>query len=115
MEVLAPGVTLVADGGGRTRAPLHPIYGADRVARFLLSVSAEEKVAKFLEVISAEALPELLRAHIAQVNGEPGIVLTYEGTPVTTIVLDVLGGVVQTIHLVANPEKLLGVRAIETL
>src|SRR3712207_1343019 len=33
MEVLAPGVTLVADGGGRTRAPLHPIYGADKVAR----------------------------------------------------------------------------------
>ena len=35
-------------------------------------------------------------------------------TPVTTIVLDVLGSVVQYIHLVANPEKLLGVRAIET-
>ena len=49
-----------------------------------------------------------------QVNGGPGIVITYEGTPVTTIVLDVLGGVVQTIHLVANPDKLLGVRAIET-
>jgi hypothetical protein len=38
----------------------------------------------------------------------------YKGKPVTTIVLDVSDGVVQTIHLVANPEKLLGVRAIET-
>ncbi len=113
MEVLAPGVTLVADGGGRARAPVHPLYGADRVARFLLSVSTEEKVAKFLEAVSTEALPELLRAHIAQVNEEPGIVLTYEGTPVTTIVLEVSEGVVQTIHLVANPEKLIGVRAVE--
>jgi len=49
------------------------------------------------------------------VNGGPSIVVTYERTPVTTLVLDVLAGVVQTIHLVANPEKLLGVRAIETL
>jgi RNA polymerase sigma factor (sigma-70 family) len=113
MEVLAPGVTLVADGGGRTRAPLHPIYGADKVARFLLSVSTQDKVAKFLEAITAEALPDLLRAHVTRINGEPGIVLTYEGTPVTTIVLDVSEGVVQTIHLVANPEKLMGVRAVE--
>ena len=114
MEVLAPGVTLVADGGGRARAPLRPIHGADKVARFLLSISTEDNVAKFLEAISTEPLPDLLRTRIAQVNGGPGIVVTYESTPVTTIVLDVLGGVVQTIHLVANPEKLLGVSANET-
>jgi RNA polymerase sigma-70 factor (ECF subfamily) len=114
MEVLAPGVTLVGDGGGRARAPLRPIHGADKVARFLLSASTEENVAKFLKVISTEPLPDLLRARIAQVNGGPGIVVTYEGTPVTTIVLDVADGTVQTIHLVANPEKLLGVSAIET-
>ncbi len=96
-----------------TRAPLHPIYRAEKVARFLLSVSTEDKAAKFLEAVSTEALPDLLRAHIAQVNGGPGIVLTYKGTPVTTIVLDVSEGVVQAIHLVANPEKLIGVRAVE--
>jgi len=114
MEVLAPGVTLVGDGGGRARAPLRPIYGADRVARFLLSISTEDQVVKFLEAITTEPLPDLLRTRIAQVNGGPGIVVTYEGTPVTTIVLDVSGGIVQTIHLVANPDKLVGVRAIET-
>jgi len=96
-----------------TRAPLHPIYGAEKVARFLLSISTEDKAAKFLEAVSTEALPDLLRAHIAQVNGGPGIVPTYKGTPVTTIVLDVSEGTVQTIHLVANPEKLIGVRAVE--
>lgn len=38
MAVLAPGVTLYADSGGRVRAPRRPIVGADRVARFFLSV-----------------------------------------------------------------------------
>ena len=113
MEVLAPGVTLVSDGGGRVLAARRPIQGADKVARFLLSVSNDERVAKFLEAVTTEPLPDLLRARIARVNGGPGIVVTYEGTPITSIVLDVADGAVQTIHLVANPEKLTGVRGIE--
>src|SRR5215216_3337554 len=100
LGVLAPGVTLVGDGGGRVRAPLRPIYGADKVARFLVS-------------ISSEPLPEG-HLRVAQVNGGPGIVATLEGRPVATVILAVADGVVQTIYLVANPDKLVGVRAIET-
>ena len=44
-------------------------------------------------------------------NGGPGIVVTSEGEPVAALVLDVAGGAVRTVHLVANPEKLAGVRA----
>ncbi len=113
MEVLAPGVTLMGDGGGRALAPLRPIRGADKVARFLVAIQRPEHVARFFGTTATEVIPDL-RIHIAQVNGGPGIIVTYKGTPVTTIVLDILGGVVQTIHLVANPEKLLDVRAIET-
>src|SRR5215203_3604732 len=114
MEVLAPGVTLVSDGGGRVLAARRPIQGADKVARFLLSISTEERVVKFLEAVTTEPLPDLLRARITQVNGGPGIVVTYEGTPITSIVLDVLGSVVQTINLVANPDKLSGISESET-
>jgi hypothetical protein len=39
--------------------------------------------------------------------------VTYESTLVTTIVFDVSDSVVQTIHLIANPEKLIGVREVE--
>jgi hypothetical protein len=39
-----------------------------------LSISTKDKVARFLEAIPTEPLPELLRAHIAQMNGGPGIV-----------------------------------------
>lgn len=113
MEVLAPGVTLVGDGGGRALAPLRPIRGADKVARFLVAIQRPEHLARFFGTTATEAAPHL-GVRIAHVNGGPGIVVTYKDTPVTTIVLDVTDGVVQTIHLVANPEKLIGVRAIKT-
>ena len=100
MEVLAPGVTLVADGGGRVRAPLHPVHGAEKVVRFLVAVATRPG--------------QDARAHIAQVNGGPGIVVSSEGVPVAVLVLDVDGGVVRTVHLVANPEKLDGVRGPTT-
>jgi RNA polymerase sigma-70 factor, ECF subfamily len=48
------------------------------------------------------------------VNGGPGIVVTSEGKPITAIILAVLGGVVHTVHLVVNPDKLLGVGAGES-
>jgi RNA polymerase sigma-70 factor (TIGR02957 family) len=112
MQVLSPGVTLVADGGGRSLAPRRPVRRADKVARFLVAVATEEQMARFLESVGVGSTPDL-RIHLAQVNGGPGIVATSEGEPITAIVLDVAGGVVETVHLVANPEKLAGVRAVE--
>ena len=113
MGVLAPGVTLVADGGGRALAPRRPIHGANEVARFLLAIATESQMARFLQSIGIEPLPDL-HVHIAQVNGGPGIVTTSEGRPIAALLLDVGDDLVQTIHLVANPEKLSGVRGIET-
>jgi hypothetical protein len=109
MDVLAPGVTLVADGGGRARAPLRPIYGADKVARFLLAVTTEEGMARFLESIGSEPSGRV-DARAAQENGGPGVVITAGGEPISVLVLDVAGGMVRNVHLVANPEKLVGVR-----
>jgi RNA polymerase sigma-70 factor, ECF subfamily len=112
MAVLSPGVTLVADGGGRVLAPRRPVHGAEKVARFLLAVTTEERTAKFLESVGSEPSGEV-RVHLAQVNGEPGVVITAGGEPISALILDVSEGVAQTIHLVANPEKLAGVRAVE--
>jgi RNA polymerase sigma-70 factor (ECF subfamily) len=112
MDVLAPGVTLVADGGGRARAPRRPLRGAEKVARFLVAISAPEKMAQFLQSVSAGPLPDM-DVRLTEVNGGPGIVATAGETPVATLVLDVADGVVQTIHMVANPEKMSGVREIE--
>jgi RNA polymerase sigma factor (sigma-70 family) len=113
MGALAPGVTLVADGGGRALAPRRPVRGAEKVARFLLAVATEERMARFLRSVGIEPVVGDVRAHVAPVNGGPGVVITSQGRPITALVLDVADGAVQTIHLVANPEKLTGVRGIE--
>ncbi len=93
MAVLAPEVTLVADGGGRAPAPLRPIEGADKVARFLLAV-VERELATGLRIVPAD------------VNGSPGFVAVSGNTPIATIAFDIAGGRVQAIYLVSNPDKL---------
>jgi hypothetical protein len=113
MAVLSPGVTLVADGGGRALAPRRPIRGAEKVARFLLAVATEERMARFLRSVGSEPIVADLRVNMAPVNGGPGILVVSGDKPISALVLDVSEGVVRTIHLVANPEKLAGVRGIE--
>ena len=97
LGVLAPDVVLVGDGGDQAKAPRRPIVGADKVARFLLAIWAEA--------------PPGVRVLLARVNGDPGIVAgTESGDPVGTMVLDVADGVVCTIYMVVNPDKLGSVR-----
>jgi RNA polymerase sigma-70 factor (ECF subfamily) len=114
MAVLSPGVTLVADGGGRALAPRRPVRGAEKVARFLLAVATEERMARFLRSVGSEPIVADLRVRVAQVNGGPGILVVSGNKPISALVLDVSEGVVRSIHLVANPEKLAGVRGFET-
>jgi RNA polymerase sigma-70 factor (TIGR02957 family) len=114
MAVLSPEVTLVADGGGRALAPRRPIRGAEKVAAFLLAVATEERMARFLRSVGSEPIVADLRVRVAPVNGGPGILVVSGDKPISALVLDVSDGVVGTIHLVANPEKLAGVRGIET-
>jgi RNA polymerase sigma-70 factor, ECF subfamily len=112
MAVLSPGVELVADGGGRALAPRRPVHGAEKVARFLVAIVGEEPTARFLESVGMGSSGEV-RVRMAPVNGETGVVITVGGEPISALVLDVYDGMVRTIRLVANPEKLAGVRAVE--
>ena len=114
VAVLSPEVTLVADGGGHALAPRRPVRGADNVARFLLAVATEERMARFLRSVGSEPIVADLRVRVAPVTGGPGILVVSGDKPISALVLDVSEGVVRTIHLVANPEKLAGVRGIET-
>jgi len=113
MEVLSPGVTLVADGGGKALAPRRPVRGAGKVARFLVGIVGEEQTARFLRSVGLEPFGGV-RVHLAGVNGETGVVITAGGVPISALVLEVTDGLVQTIRMVANPEKMAGLRGIET-
>ena len=113
MAVLSPGVELLVDGGGKALAPRRPVQGADKVARFLGAVATERNTARFLESVGTQPSGEV-RIHLAPVNGEPGVVITAGKEPISALVLDVSDGLVHTIRLVANPEKLTGVRVVDT-
>lgn len=93
-ELLAADVQMVADGGGKAPAFARSVIGADNVARVLASVFP------VLARIDARVEPH-------EVNSHPGAVLRdRDGKVVSTLTLDVLGGRIQMIRSVVNPNKL---------
>jgi RNA polymerase sigma-70 factor, ECF subfamily len=92
LTVLAPDVVFVGDSGGIGRAPRHPIHGVDKVARFLLA-------------IRNIPVPEL-GVQVTHLNGGPAITISSADQLMTVFALDVRDGLVQTIHAIANPNKL---------
>lgn len=92
IALLAADVTLYSDGGGRVTAALKPIYGADRVRRFLEGI--------------VRKAPPSLRLHYAEVNGQPGLIATVGEQPRSVWAFDIAGGRVQNIYAVVNPDKL---------
>ncbi|MFC4531946.1 RNA polymerase sigma factor SigJ [Sphaerisporangium dianthi] len=105
LELLSGQATLVADGGGKARAPQRVIEGAEKVARWLAGVSSDEATRRFLVSIG---LPGTATTGIelAEVNGAPAAVVTLGGRAITVISLVVADGVVQSVYLMANPDKL---------
>lgn len=93
-ELLAADVQMVGDGGGKAPQWGTGIYGADNVAR-VLAINGP----LFVQVG--------VRVELRNVNGQPGAVLRdRHDRVVNTLTLDVLGGRIQAIRSVLNPDKL---------
>jgi RNA polymerase sigma-70 factor (TIGR02957 family) len=92
--LLAQDVALHADGGGKVPALARPVNGRVRVAR---TVSAG---------MSALARHGV-RLHPTEVNGQPGA-MAYDAQDrlVAVMALDIAEGQIQTVHSIANPDKL---------
>jgi RNA polymerase sigma-70 factor, ECF subfamily len=93
-ELLAADVQMVGDAGGKAPQLARAIIGADNVARLL-----------------AAWFPWLVRIDVTwephEVNGQPGAIFRdRDGKVLNTMALDVLGGRIQTIRSVINPDKL---------
>jgi RNA polymerase sigma-70 factor (TIGR02957 family) len=88
LDILAPDVVFLADGGGVTQAVLTPIVGADDVAGFLSRVNR----------------PLSLRP--VQVNGYPALIMHRDGEVDTVMAVRVDGGRITGLYVVRNPEKL---------
>ncbi|MFE7111216.1 RNA polymerase sigma-70 factor [Streptomyces sp. NPDC057575] len=91
LDILAPDVVLMGDGGGIKQAVLHPVVGGDKVARLLATGLGR--------VAEVSLLP-------AQINAYPALIVRLDGVLDTVITLRVTGGLVSAVYAVRNPEKL---------
>ncbi|TDD50800.1 RNA polymerase sigma-70 factor [Saccharopolyspora elongata] len=87
LDILAPDVVLLTDGGGVVQAALAPFVGAEAVAQVLGKIAA------------ASLRP-------AQVNGHPALLLRHEGELDTVLAVRVEDGLIAGLYAVRNPEKL---------
>ncbi|KUJ65353.1 RNA polymerase subunit sigma-24 [Streptomyces albus subsp. albus] len=90
LEVMAPDVVLIADGGGLVAAALAPIHGAGLVAPIL---------ARAHQAVAA------LKTTTVWLNGAPAGRIEFDGEP-AAVSLVVENGRVTRIYVVRNPHKL---------
>ena len=96
-QLLATDVHVITDGGGKVRAALKAIDGADRVAQFLVEVTRKRPDTWWREDFTMR---------FALVNGLPGIVVDSPAGPVQTTAFEIEGDVVKALYVVRNPDKL---------
>jgi len=92
MDVLAPEVVLVSDGGGLKQAALRPISGAEKVVRFIVGGTGK-----------AEGT---LTSDPTVVNGNPALVLRLDGEVDGIMAIRVEDARITGLYYVRNPEKL---------
>jgi RNA polymerase sigma-70 factor (ECF subfamily) len=92
-ELLAEDAVLYTDGGGKRLAALNPIYGRERILRFLVGISKKR------------GLPAEDRVENARINGMPGFVLRRDEGP-ETLALEIGDDRIVAIYSVVNPDKL---------
>jgi RNA polymerase sigma-70 factor, ECF subfamily len=95
LALLADDIVSYADSGGKVPAAINPIYGSDKVARYLLGM--------------LKKAPEDYSFRLARINGQPGILNYIGGEPHSVITLNIANGHIQEIDVIRNPDKLRGV------
>jgi RNA polymerase sigma-70 factor, ECF subfamily len=94
MDMLAEDVTMWTDGGGKVKgAATRPITGREAVAHFSLAASKR-------------FLPEGARVELAEVNGQPGLIIRVGERAYRVMTIEVEAQQIRAIRIIANPEKL---------
>jgi RNA polymerase sigma-70 factor (TIGR02957 family) len=92
LDLLAPDVVLLGDGGGVKQAVPRPVVGADKVARLLaLGLGRLDPAATLLP---------------AEVNGYPALILRVDGEIDSVIAVRIDDGLISGLYSVRNPAKL---------
>ena len=90
--LLKQDAVLYSDGGGKVNAAINPIYGADRIVRFILG-------------LRKKGIGDI-RGFAVEVNGTPGAALTRDGAPYMIHAIDVEEDRIRAVYYVLNPEKI---------
>jgi RNA polymerase sigma-70 factor (ECF subfamily) len=96
LDILAPDVVFVGDGGGVKQAVPRPIIGADKVARLMAA--------------GIGRIPGDTSWQWAIVNGHPALVVLLDGEVDTVITVRTEGGLITGLYAVRNPAKLTHMR-----
>lgn len=92
VALLSDDAQWLSDGGGMVRTAVKPLFGADRIARFLIGVQRKRGVGfRFVPV---------------RVNGGPGLLTELGGSFRSVLGFDVADGRIVRVYQVANPQKL---------
>lgn len=94
LSIVQEGAVLYSDGGGKVKAAVRPIQGAERIAAFFFGIMEKQ-------------LPQDNSFAFATVNGGTGVIGYTHGQPYFVLTFDV--GELQQIssfYLVVNPDKL---------
>ncbi|MEV5495705.1 RNA polymerase sigma-70 factor [Nonomuraea fuscirosea] len=105
IELLSDQVNIISDGGGKARAALRVITGSDNVSRYLMSISSPVNIARFMTSIGMADIHDLSFG-VAMLNNAPSLTVSAGGRVVTVMTLLVVDGRIETIYLIANPEKI---------
>lgn len=93
LTLLAEDMTLYSDGGGKVTAAIKPLHKAAKVARFLIAIRRRKKAIAFV-------------SQLAEVNHQPGIINYVNGSLHSILTFEIVDGLIQSIYIVVNPEKL---------
>ncbi len=92
MDVLAPDVVAISDGGGLKLTALQPIFGVEKVIRMFVG--------------SMQKIGGTLTAEPTVINGNPALLFSFDGELDGVVALRIENDHVTGIYYVRNPDKL---------
>lgn len=101
MDLMAPDVVQISDGGGVVTAARKPIVGPERVAQFLIGL--------------ANNAMEGFGVEFATYNALPAVLFTENGKLDSILLVEIVDDRVQTLYGIRNPDKLRTSAAVRPL
>jgi RNA polymerase sigma-70 factor (TIGR02957 family) len=92
LDMLAPDVVLLGDGGGIKQSVPRPVFGAGKVGRLL--------------AVGLSRLAGRASVGLAHVNGRPALIISLDGELDSVVSVRIDDGLITGLYSVRNPEKL---------